>query len=378
MTVGKSSVTVGIIANPSSGRDIRRLISHASVFPTAEKASMVQRVLAALGALGVPRAVMMPDLTGICATVSRAQRRLHASPGLAWPEFEVLAMPNEESVRDTLEAVARMVERGVSVIVVLGGDGTHRAVAAKCGTIPLATLSTGTNNVFPDLREATVTGLAAGLVALGRVPSEVALRRNKLIRVASSGGLPDEIAVVDVCVSNLAHIGAKALWQPETLSELVVAFAEPDAIGLSSIAGLLRPVSRDADHGLYLRLAPPRSAALLATLVAPIGPGLVAEIGVAAMEDLPPERPMPLRTSTGTIAFDGERELEISAGDRLVATLSAEGPYTIDVPRTLSWVAANGVLNTAGQSAHADVTLRWRMLADATAAADPSTKEEMR
>ena len=97
-------------------------------------------------------------------------------------------MPNEESVRDTLEAVARMVERGVSVIVVLGGDGTHRAVAAKCGTIPLATLSTGTNNVFPDLREATVTGLAAGLVALGRVPSEVALRRNKLIRVASSGG----------------------------------------------------------------------------------------------------------------------------------------------------------------------------------------------
>jgi predicted polyphosphate/ATP-dependent NAD kinase len=376
--VGRPSVTVGIIANPASGRDIRRLVSHASVFPTAEKANMVQRILAALGALGVPRAVMMPDLTGICANVSRAQGRLHASPGLAWPELEVLAMPNEESVRDTLEAVARMVERGVSVIVVLGGDGTHRAVAAKCGTIPLATLSTGTNNVFPDLREATVTGLAAGLMALGRVPPEVALRRNKLIRVTSSSGVPGEIALVDVCVSNLTHIGARALWQPETLSELVVAFAEPDAIGLSSIAGLLRPVSRDADHGLYLRLAPPRSAGLLATLVAPIGPGLVAEIGVAAVEDLPPGRSIPLRTSTGTIAFDGERELEISAGDRLVATLSAEGPYTIDVPRTLSWAAANGVLNAASPPAHADVKGRWRMLADAIAAADPSTKEEMR
>ena len=378
MTVGQSSVTVGIIANPSSGRDIRRLVSHASVFPTAEKANMVQRVLAALGALGVPRVVMMPDLTGICANVSRAQGRLHASPGLAWPELEVLAMPTEESVRDTLEAVARMVERGVSVIVVLGGDGTHRAVAAKCGTIPLATLSTGTNNVFPDLREATVTGLAAGLVALGRVPPEVALRRNKLIRVTSSSGVPEEIALVDVCVSNLTHIGARALWQPETLSELVVAFAEPDAIGLSSIAGLLRPVSRDADHGLYLRLAPPRSAGLLAALVAPIGPGLVAEIGVAAIEDLPPGRSIPLRTATGTIAFDGERELEISAGDRLVATLSAEGPYTIDVPRTLSWAAANGVLNAAGPPAHADATRRWRMLANAATAADPSTKEEMR
>jgi len=376
MTVSQSSVTVGIIANPSSGRDIRRLVSHASVFPTAEKANMVQRVLAALGALGVPRAVMMPDLTGICANVSRAQGRLHASPGLAWPELEVLAMPNEESVRDTLEAVARMVERAVSVIVVLGGDGTHRAVAAKCGTIPLATLSTGTNNVFPDLREATVTGLAAALVALGRVPPEVALRRNKLIRVISSGGRPEEIALVDVCASNLAHIGARALWQPETLTELVVAFAEPDAIGLSSIAGLLRPVSRDADHGLYLRLAPPRSAGVLATLAAPIGPGLVAEVGVAAIEELLPGRTIPLRTGIGTIAFDGERELEISAGEGLVATLAAEGPYTIDVPRTLSWAAANGALNTTGPTLPSGSALRRRMLTDA--AVDPSTKEETR
>lgn len=376
--MGQPSVTVGIIANPASGRDIRRLVSHASVFPTAEKANMVQRVLAALGALGVPRVVMMPDLTGICANVSRAQGRLAASPGLAWPELEVLAMRNEESVCDTLEAVARMVDRGVAAIVVLGGDGTHRAVAAKCGTIPLATLSTGTNNVFPDLREATVTGLAAGLVALGRVPPDVGLRRNKLIRVTSSGGVPAEIALVDVCVSNLTHIGARALWQPETLSELVVAFAEPDAIGLSSIAGLLRPVSRDAKQGLYLRLAPPRSPGVLATVTAPIGPGLVAEVGVAAIEDLPPGRSIPLRTSTGTIAFDGERELEISAGERLVATLTAEGPYTIDVRRTLSWAAANGVLNATGPPQHPEFAHRQRMLADADAAVDPSTREETR
>jgi predicted polyphosphate/ATP-dependent NAD kinase len=321
---------------------------------------------------------MMPDLTGICANVNRAQGRLHASPGLAWPALEVLAMPNEESVRDTLEAVARMVEREVSIIVVLGGDGTHRAVAAKCGTIPLATLSTGTNNVFPDLREATVTGLAAGLVALGRVPPEVALRRNKLIRVTSSSGVPEEIALVDVCVSNLTHIGARALWQPETLSELVVAFAEPDAIGLSSIAGLLRPVARDADHGLYLRLAPPRSAGLLATLAAPIGPGLVAEVGVAAIEDLRPGGSIRLRTSTGTIAVDGERELEIAAGDCLVATLTNEGPYTIDVPRTLSWAAANGALHATGPPQLSGSAHRQRMLADADTGVAPSTKEKMR
>ena len=44
-------VTVGVIANPASGRDIRRLTTHASVFPTAEKANMIVRLLAGLGAM---------------------------------------------------------------------------------------------------------------------------------------------------------------------------------------------------------------------------------------------------------------------------------------------------------------------------------------
>ena len=51
---------------------------------------------------------------------------------------------------------------GVEAIVVLGGDGTHRVVAKACGDAPLCALSTGTNNAFRELREATVAGLAAG------------------------------------------------------------------------------------------------------------------------------------------------------------------------------------------------------------------------
>ena len=68
-----SPSTVGIVANPASGRDIRRLVSQASVFPTAEKSNMVQRMLGALGALGVDRVLMMPEVTGICAAVDRAR-----------------------------------------------------------------------------------------------------------------------------------------------------------------------------------------------------------------------------------------------------------------------------------------------------------------
>ena len=42
-----ADATVGVIANPMSGRDIRRLVASASVFPNAEKASMVVRLTAA-------------------------------------------------------------------------------------------------------------------------------------------------------------------------------------------------------------------------------------------------------------------------------------------------------------------------------------------
>ena len=59
---------------------------------------------------------------------------------------------------------------GVAAIVVLGGDGTHRAVVSQCATIPIAGISTGTNNAFPEYREPTVTGLATGLAVMGRVP----------------------------------------------------------------------------------------------------------------------------------------------------------------------------------------------------------------
>ena len=38
-------------------------------------------------------------------------------------------------------------------------------VASASGSTPILPLSPGTNNVFPQVREATIAGLAAGLVA---------------------------------------------------------------------------------------------------------------------------------------------------------------------------------------------------------------------
>ncbi|MGH9034717.1 MAG: NAD(+)/NADH kinase [Acidimicrobiia bacterium] len=329
----------GIVTNSASGRDIRRLVTRASVFPNAEKSAMVQRTLAALGAAGVERVLVMTDLGGIAAGVLRARRRA-ARDTAAWPEVEFLDLPLTETASDTTMAVRAMVERGVRAIVVLGGDGTNRVVAGACGEVPIVSLSTGTNNVFPELREATVAGLAAGLVAAGRVAAGAACRRNKMLVV--DGGGRRELALVDVCATTHAAVAARALWEAHSLRALFVTFAEPDAIGLSAIAGLVHPVSRDEPWGLALELAPPARARL--RVRAPIAPGLVVDVGVDSTTPMAPGERWPLPAGTGVIALDGEREIEPN-GTQPTVRLELGGPRTIDVRRTLRLAAEDGLLH---------------------------------
>ena len=91
--------------------------------------------------------------------------------------------PINGTVEDTFAATKALVDSGVKTFVVLGGDVTHRAVAKVCGQVPSAGISTGTNNAFPEHREPTITGLAVGLAATGRVPESVAFTLNKLLCV---------------------------------------------------------------------------------------------------------------------------------------------------------------------------------------------------
>jgi hypothetical protein len=252
------TVSVGVVANPASGRDVRRLVTGASVFDNAEKGAMVHRLMAGLGAAGVDRVVMMPAGSGLSQSL---QRHLGGRTGhLAaqrLPELEVLEMALREDARDSAEAVLAMAERQVAAIVVLGGDGTHRVVARHCGDIPLCALSTGTNNAFPELREATVAGLATGLVATGRLGGDELVWRAKQLEVAVNGGAAADNALVDVAVTAERWVGSRALWRVGSISEALVTFASPSAVGLSAVAAAVAPVPRAAPFGLHLRLAPP-------------------------------------------------------------------------------------------------------------------------
>ena len=333
--------TVGIVANPASGRDVRRLVAHGSVFSIAEKCNMIVRLLAALGSTGVERTLIAPDRGGITERLRRATDV--GSPSEISTQAVFLDIPVEDGPIDTVRAIERMVALGVSAIVVLGGDGTQRLAARACGETPILALSTGTNNVFPEVREATVAGLAAGLVATGRVSAADATVRNKTLWVELKGGR-QEMAVVDVSICRDAWLGARAVWRPESINQIFVAFAEADAMGLSSIAGLLHPVSRTEACGLRVDLAPLQTAR--AILHAPIAPGLLAPVGIEAVSELRPAEPQAVRLAQGTIALDGERELAFTAGDQVTVRLDGHGPLTIDVDKAMATAARDGLFLT--------------------------------
>lgn len=62
-----------------------------------------------------------------------------------FPRVEYLDMPVSTSTGDSVEAARRMRAAGVAAIIVLGGDGTHRAVVSACGDIPITGVSTRVN-----------------------------------------------------------------------------------------------------------------------------------------------------------------------------------------------------------------------------------------
>jgi predicted polyphosphate/ATP-dependent NAD kinase len=330
---------VGIIPNPMSGRDIRRVVAQASVFPNTEKTSMALRIIRAVGALGVERVLLSTDAFGIAAGVLREVRRLRAAPPperAQLPEVEFLTLPRPTgSATDTTQYARIIAERCAAAVVLLGGDGTVRAAAPGLGDTPMLALSTGTNNAFPIMIEATVAGIAAGLIATGR--AHAPMRRAKVLHVdlvRADGTRRHEIALVDVCVNTISEIGSRAVWQTATLRELYCTFAEPHAIGLSSIPGRIMPTGRDAPNGVAVRIAP--SGRSSRTVLAPIAPGLLEPVGLDSCQTLTPGVTHDVSLRQGTIALDGERELEFGPGDQISVTLSTDGPRVVDVPAVLA------------------------------------------
>jgi predicted polyphosphate/ATP-dependent NAD kinase len=336
---------VGIIANPVSARDIRRVIANATSLQITDRANIVLRVLACLKASGVDQVVMMPENGGIRHHVRRGLERSRNLGEHEFPDLAYLDMTITGTVDDTVRAADLMRQKGVAAIVVLGGDGTHRAVVSRSGDVPIAGISTGTNNAFPEHREPTITGLATGLAVTGRVPADIAYAPNKklVVRVNDQAA---EIALVDVALVTERVVGARALWKPETFRELFVTFADPECIGMSAIAGLLEPIKRNEPQGLHVLLASPEDAEL--TLSVPIAPGYLRPIGIASWQKLKAGKTYRPQIAAGTIALDGERELSYSEHDHVRIALEENAFRTVNVAAVMDYAARHGLMRQAG------------------------------
>ena len=318
---------IGIIANPASGKDIRRLVAHASVFDNEEKRRILRRAVLGAVAAGARDFVYLPDSHGLAAA---------AFDGVAAPLCHApVEMPRTADALDTIRAAERMRAAGCAVVMTLGGDGTNRALALGWRNAPLIAISTGTNNVFPRMVEGTIAGAAAGLIAGGAVTLADVAQQVKTVSVEIEGEA-DDLALVDVVLVAQRHTGARALWQPELLRVAVLARAEPAATGIAAIGGLLCPTADADEGGLVLWFGPGGVC-----LRAPLAPGLYRDIGVHEWRALALGEAIDLE-GPGVLALDGERERALRPGRRARLRVRRDGPLMIDVARTLHVAAVRG------------------------------------
>jgi hypothetical protein len=322
---------VGIIANPMSGRDVRRYAARGSHVTLESKRDQVARAVIGAAAAGAERVLVMREPFAISV---RAVENLRIPA-----EIEVLELETKLDASDTRRAVEAMRAAGCGALVVLGGDGTNRAVARAWRDAPIVPLSTGTNNVFPRMAEATIGGAAAGLVAAQRVPLADVSQPAKLVLVEIDDEDPD-LAVVDAVFLRGDRVGNFMPFEPERIQRAVFARAEPAAVGNTPIGGLLIPSGAADDYGVVVGCVP--HAAGGKPLLVPISPGLYRKVHVAEARELALGEEVSVE-GPGVLALDGDRERELVAGQQARLRVERSGPQVIDIEQTLRRAAREGL-----------------------------------
>jgi predicted polyphosphate/ATP-dependent NAD kinase len=313
---------IGIIANPQSGKDIRRLVSYATTIDNNEKVNICKRIVLAAHGMGIDKAVFMPDTFTMGYSV---QYQLEDDK-MPCCEIEVLDFDFEATMADTVQAAAMMEELDIGCVVVLGGDGTSRAAAKSLKKTPMLSISTGTNNVYPAMMEGTVAGMAAAATAMMRDPYSVCIH-DKRIQVFVNGQYRD-MALIDAVISDDEFAGAKAIWDPVKMKHIIVSRCHPASIGFSAVPGAYRIVEDSDPFGFAIALGqggiPVR---------APIAAGILTPMSILRSQELPLGVPYSVVADRPCmIALDGEREVKLFPGDRADFVISADGPWRV-LPR---------------------------------------------
>ena len=318
--------SIGIIANPQSGKDIRRLVSYATTIDNNEKVNICKRIVLAAYGIGIDKAVFMPDTF----TMGYSVRYQLEDDKMPCCDIEVLDFDFDATMADTVQAAAMMEELGLGCVVVLGGDGTSRAAAKSLKKTPMLSISTGTNNVYPAMMEGTVAGMAAAATAMMDDPTSVCIH-DKRIQVFVNGEYRD-MALIDAVISDDEFAGAKAIWDPAKMKHIIVSRCHPASIGFSAVPGAYRIVEDTDPFGFAVALGKGGSS-----VRAPIAAGILTPMSILHSQELPFGEPYTVVADRPCmIALDGEREVKLFPGDRAEFVVSGDGPWRVLPRKALS------------------------------------------
>ncbi|EDU37134.1 ATP-NAD kinase [Clostridium sporogenes] len=327
---------IGIIANPASGKDIRRLVSHATTIDNNEKVNIVERIVLAAEAFGVKNIFIMPDTFQIGYKVLDNLNTL----GELSTNLKTINMKITGSIKDTINAAKLMEEYEVDCLVVLGGDGTSRAAAKSINKTPIISISTGTNNVYPEMLEGTVVGMAAAFVASEKFGLNNIYHRDKRIEIFKDGTLVD-IALVDAVISKNLFVGAKAIWDVEDMEKVIVTRAHPGTIGFSSLVGCRKIIEIEDDFGAVIDLTENKYK-----IIAPIAAGTIEKVHMGDIKIIKLNEEYKFTSKEkGVIALDGEREISFKKGETFIFKITRKGPIRVNIKSALELAQAQGFFN---------------------------------
>jgi len=333
--------SIGIIANPASGKDIRRLVSYATTIDNNEKVNIVKRIVLAAQSMGVDSIWFMPDTFQIGWTVMDDLE----CDGKLTAKCHMVDMPLNGTSEDTTRAAMEMERMGLNCCLVLGGDGTSRAVAKGINKMPILPLSTGTNNVYPILTEGTVAGMAAATAAILN-DFKLCCIRDKRIEIFRNGVFVD-IALIDAVLTDDIWVGARAIWDIQKIRRIFVTRCHPASIGFSSVAGCIEPILDTDDYGMEVEVGNSDEK-----IIAPVAAGILDQVEIVSKKCLPLGVAQKITlTENCMVALDGERELRVNKGDTLTFTITRNGPWRIKIKETLEEAVRRGLFNVHDKNA---------------------------
>jgi hypothetical protein len=321
---------IGIIVNPFSGKDLRRITSQATNVGNNEKAVKVVRMINSIKRFAVEKIYLMPDNYLLNANIAASIYKEEGSSSVV----EVLDFIATDRAEDTIKAVEMMIEQDIACLIILGGDGTCRLAAKTDIEIPVIPVSTGTNNVYPQFWEGTTVGIAASYIAERGLGYE--LRRGKRIEVYINGELKD-IALVDAVVTDLPYIGSKVVTEMSNLKEVIVTMCSPGSVGFSAIVGNIKVCNENEDYGYRLKIAETGP-----TILTPVSPGQLTEITYSDFQRMDIDAEYTCCPGyDGSVALDGERTVVFRSNDHIKFVITRKGLYKADVMKTLCEAVEN-------------------------------------